>query len=119
MKLYKTIYSDENPERLLRVCDELRLASGFTDRLFGLIFKNIKKGQGFAMMDCNSINTLRMRYKIDVVFLNKNKEIIKLYESFKQFRMTPLIIGASCVIEFPEFAIKDYSLEMGDKLKFV
>ena len=119
MKLFKTIYSDKIPEGLLQVCYELRFAEGFTDRLLGLIFKNIKKGQGFAIRDCNSIHTFWMRYKIDVVFLNKNNEIIKLYESLKQFRMTPVIKGTYCVIEFPEFTIKDLSLKTGDKLKFV
>ena len=119
MKLCKIIYSDKNPERLLQVCDDLRFAESFLDRLFGLIFKNLKKGHGFAMMDCNSIHTFWMRYKIDVVFLDKNNEIIKLYESFKQFRMTPLIKGACCVIEFPECTIRDFSLKTGDRLKFV
>jgi len=50
MKLYKIIYYDKNPERLLQVCDELRFAEGFTDRLLGLIFKNIKKGQGLSII---------------------------------------------------------------------
>jgi len=119
MKLYKIICSDKNPQGLLQVCDELRFAEGFTDRLLGLIFKNIKKGQGFAIRDCNSIHTFWMRYKIDVVFLDKNNEIVKLYESLRQFRMTPIIKDAYCVLEFPEFTIKDLSLKTGDELKFV
>jgi uncharacterized protein len=119
MKLYKIIYSDKNPDILLMVCDDLRFAASFLDRLLGLIFKNLKKGHGFAIKNCNSIHTFWMRYRIDVVFLDKNNGIIKLYENLKQFRMTPLIKGASCVIEFPEFTIKGSSLKMGDKMKFV
>ena len=119
MKLYKIIYPDKNPEGLLLFCDNLRFAEGFSDRLFGLIFKNIKKGQGFAIKDCNSIHTFWMRYKIDVVFLDKNNVIIKLYESFKQFRVTSLIKAACCVIEFPEFTIKESLLKTGDKLQFI
>ena len=119
MKIFKTLNSGENTQSSLQVCSELRFAKGFADRLFGLIFKNIKKGQGFIINDCNSIHTFWMRYKIDVVFLNKNNEIIKLYESFNQFRITPVIKKACCVIEFPEFTIKDLSLKPGDRLKFV
>jgi uncharacterized membrane protein (UPF0127 family) len=55
-----------------------------------------------------------MRYKIDVVFLNKNSEIIKIYESLKQFRMTPVIKNADCVIEFPESTINSFLLKTGD-----
>jgi len=119
MKLYKIIDSDKNPQELYQVCDELRFASGFTDRLFGLVFKNIKKGQGFAIRDCNSIHTFWMRYKIDIVFLDKNNEIIRAYESLKQFRMTPIIKDACCVIEFPELTIKEFYLKTGDRLEFV
>jgi uncharacterized membrane protein (UPF0127 family) len=119
MKLYKIISSDKYPEVLIQFCEELIFAASFSDRLFGLIFKNIKKGQGFIIKDCNSIHTFWMRYKIDVVFLNKNNEIIKLFESFKQFRMTPVIKDACCVIEFPESTINDFSLKIGDNLKFI
>ncbi len=119
MKLYKIIYSDKIPQESLQICGELRFAEGFLDRLFGLVFKNIKKGQGFAIRDCNSIHSFWMRYKIDVIFLDKNNEIIKTYESFRQFRMTPLIKGACCVIEFPELTIKDFSLKAGDRLEIV
>lgn len=119
MKLYKIICSYNNYENSVQVCDELRFAAGFTDRLFGLIFKNIKKNQGFAIKGCNSIHTFWMRYRIDVVFLNKNNEIIRLYESLKRFRITPVIKDAYCVIEFPEFTIKDFLLKTGDKLKFI
>jgi uncharacterized membrane protein (UPF0127 family) len=119
MKLYKTTGPEKNSENLVQICDELRFAAGFTDSLFGLIFKNIKKGQGFAIKGCNSIHTFWMRYRIDVVFINKNNEIIKLFESLKQFRITPAVKDAYCVIEFPEFTIKDFFLKAGDKLKFV
>jgi uncharacterized protein len=119
MKLYKEIYSGVNSQSMAQICSELRFAISFKDRLFGLIFKNIKKGQGFVINDCNSIHTFWMRYKIDVVFLDKNNKIIKLYESFKPFRVTPVIKFSSCIIEFPEFAIKDLFLKTGDQLKFV
>ena len=119
MKLYKIIDSKRNTESSALICNELIFAENFRDRLFGLIFKNIKKGQGFVIKDCNSIHTFWMRYRIDAVFLNKNNEIIRLYESLKQFRMTTVTKGTCCVIEFPEFTIKDLSLKTGDKLKFV
>ncbi len=119
MKLYKIISSDRNTEDLILVCSDLIFAKSFTDRLFGLIFRKIKNNQGFAIEGCNSIHTFWMRYKIDVVFLNKNSEIIKIYESLKQFRMTPVIKNVDCVIEFPESTINSFLLKTGDKLKIV
>jgi len=119
MELYKIISSGKDIESVLLVSSKLIFAESFKDRLFGLIFKTIKMGQAFAIRDCNSIHTIWMRYKIDVIFLNKDNEIIKLYESLKQFRITAAVKDANCVIEFPEFTIKSFLLKKGDKLKIV
>lgn len=107
---------DDNDEYKL-ICSELLFANNFFSRLFGLIFKNLKNNQGFVIENCNSIHTFWMRYKIDLIFLNKNNEIVKLYESFKQFRLTPLIKNAVKVIELPVYTIKSNSLKKGDILK--
>ena len=106
---------DNNDYKL--ICGELLFADNFFSRLFGLIFKNLKNNQGLVIENCNSIHTFWMRYKIDLIFLNKNNEIIKLYESFKQFRLTPLIKNAVKVIELPVYTIKNNSLKKGDILK--
>jgi hypothetical protein len=106
---------DNNDYKL--ICSELLFADNFFSRLFGLIFKNLKNNQGFVIENCNSIHTFWMRYKIDLIFLNKNNEIVKLYESFKQFRLTPLIKNAVKVIELPVYTIKSNSLKKGDILK--
>lgn len=119
MKLYKIMSTEKNPEDLLLICSELIIAQSFIDKLFGLIFKTLKTGQGFAIRDCSSIHTCWMKYKIDVVFLNERYEIIKLYESFRQSRITPIINKANCVIEFPESTINNYLLKTGDMLKII
>ncbi|MHB1347417.1 MAG: DUF192 domain-containing protein [Candidatus Humimicrobiaceae bacterium] len=119
MKLYKITSAEKNPEDILLICGELIIAQSFIDKLFGLVFKTLKPGQGFVIRDCSSIHTFWMRYKIDVVFLNEKNEIIKLYESFRQSRITPVISKANCVIEFPETTINNYRLKTGDMLKII
>ncbi|MCX6384712.1 MAG: DUF192 domain-containing protein [Actinobacteria bacterium] len=119
MELYKIIFSDKNNSGESKIiCSELLFACSFSDRLFGLIFKNLKENQGFVIENCNSVHTFWMRYKIDLVFLNKQNEIIRLYKSFKQFRMTPVIKYANKVIELPASTIESNLLKKGDTLKF-
>ena len=50
------------------ICDEIISAENFFERLFGLIFMNLKANQGFLINNCNSIHTFWMRYKIDLLF---------------------------------------------------
>ena len=119
VKLYKIIHRGKNPAVLSLICSELRFAESFIERLFGLIFKKIKNGQGFAIKNCNSIHTFWMKYRIDVIFLDSDNKIIKQYESLKQFRITPVIKDACVIIEFPEFTIHNYMIKTGDRLKFI
>jgi uncharacterized membrane protein (UPF0127 family) len=118
MKLYKIINTGRDMEIQELVCDELNFAESFQDRLFGLVFKNIRKGQGFVITGCSSIHTFWMRYRIDTVFLDKDLKIIKAYESLGQFRITPAIKGAHYVIELPEFTVKGSGLKTGTQLRF-
>jgi len=121
MKLYKKIITDiannNSNNNYDLIVSELMFADNFFSKLFGLIFKNLNKNQGFVIENCNSIHTFWMRYKIDLVFLNKNNEVVKLYENFKQFRVTPLIKNAVKVIELPAGTIKNNFLQVGDILK--
>ncbi|MCL4376902.1 MAG: DUF192 domain-containing protein [Actinobacteria bacterium] len=84
-----------------------------------MIFKNLKDGQGFVIENCSSIHTFWMRYKIDLIFLDRKNKIIKLYENFKQFRFTPVIKNACKVIELPASTISNNFLRTGDELKFL
>jgi len=121
MKLYKKIITNiannNSNNNYDLIVSELMFADNFFSKLFGLIFKNLNKNQGFVIENCNSIHTFWMRYKIDLVFLNKNNEVVKLYENFKQFRVTPLIKNAVKVIELPAGTIKNNFLQVGDILK--
>ena len=101
------------------ICDEIISAENFFERLFGLIFMDLKANQGFLINNCNSIHTFWMRYKIDLLFLDNNNEIIKIYENFRQFKITPVIKNADKVIEFPASTIKKKFLKIGDKLKLI
>ncbi|MCE5329146.1 DUF192 domain-containing protein [bacterium] len=120
MKLYKLANSDNiNVNEEVLICDEIISAENFFEKLFGLIFRNLKVNQGFLIKDCNSIHTFWMRYKIDLLFLNKNNEIVRLYENFKQFRVTPVVKYADKVIELPASTINKNFLKTGDKLRFI
>ena len=66
MKLYKIIYSDKNPDSLLLVCDDLRFAESFLDRLFYVTLSNggmfrhkvgaavvaVRRSGGSSTLDC-------------------------------------------------------------------
>ena len=57
-------------------------------------------------------------YPIDIIFLNKNKDVIEIKENFKPFRFYTPKNKAQYVIELPDKAIKKSRTGLNDKMEF-
>ena len=123
MKVYKAVDNYKNDycdnTNLVLISDKIKIAEGFFNRLFGLIFKKeLSNSEGLLFENCNSIHTLGMKYCIDAAFLNKSNEVIAIFCSLKPFRFTPFIKDASKVLELKSGFTKSIPLKVGDKLYF-
>ncbi|TKD72137.1 DUF192 domain-containing protein [Pseudalkalibacillus hwajinpoensis] len=104
--LYRTV-----PYTILR-------ADTFLTRFKGLMFRRIPlKDEGLLIVPCNSIHMCFMFFSIDVVFLTKNHEIIKVVENLKPWHFVSPIKGAHAVLELPAGSIKDSSIKVGEFIK--
>ena len=72
---------------------------------------------GILIDPCNSIHTFFMRYKIDIIFLNGNNQILKIYRNFSPWRMTRIILKAKKVLEL-EGGKLSKAIKEGDTLEF-
>ncbi|UCG35546.1 MAG: DUF192 domain-containing protein [Candidatus Omnitrophota bacterium] len=94
-------------------------AESFLKRLFGLMFKKSMDPQealifGYAIL----IHTCFMRFPIDVVFIDKNKRILKVYEGLKPWRVAACI--RSCLtLELAPGTVSRASIQVGDTLEFI
>lgn len=77
------------------------VAANPVTRLIGLMFKERPSGDGLLLEPCNSIHTFFMRYSLDVVFLSKSNEIVKIIRNLKPWRMTWIYFGARKTLELP------------------
>ncbi|NQT90360.1 MAG: DUF192 domain-containing protein [Candidatus Omnitrophica bacterium] len=81
--------------------DKMRKARGFWQRLRGLMFFKSYPYEGALLFDnCSAIHTFFMRFPIDVIFLNKEKVILKICHGLKPWRLC-FCAGAYYVIETP------------------
>ncbi len=95
------------------------IASTFSERIVGLLNrKEFHPGQALILKHCNSIHTFFMRFPIDVLFVDKNKKIVKVISALKPFRISPIYFHASLVIELPTGTIQSQSIKEGDMLLF-
>ena len=101
------------------LADKAGLANTFSKRLIGLLGqRSLEKGEGLILSPSNCIHSFFMRFKIDVIFLDKTDKVLGILPSFKPFRFSPIYFRASLVIELPEFTIASTEMQVGDKITF-
>ncbi len=72
---------------------------GVLERMRGLLWRpKLAQGQGLLIAPCNSVHTIGMRYAIDVVFLNREGRVLKVFPAVKPLRFAAAR-GARQVIE--------------------
>ena len=93
---------------------DIKIADTSFLRIKGLMFRK-EINEGLLIKPCNSIHTFFMRKNIDVLYLDKRGEIIKIVHAMKPWKVGPLVLKAKAVIELPENTIKEMNIKLHDK----
>jgi uncharacterized membrane protein (UPF0127 family) len=81
---------------------QVPVAVGFRARLLGLAFLDrAEVGPGLLIPRCSSVHTFGMRFALDIVFLNRDGEVIAERRSVPPRRFVACR-GAAAVLEVPE-----------------
>lgn len=73
--------------------------------------------EGIVLSPCNSIHMFFMFFSIDVIFLNKDNQIIYYKEHVKPWTVIFPIKHAVAVVELPTNFISKYSIQIGNKIE--
>lgn len=72
----------------------------YSHRLKGLLGrKSIDEDYALIIYSCSGVHTWFMRFPIDIILLDKNKRVIKIYTNMQPWKTTKIITGANYVIE--------------------
>ena len=95
----------------------IRVAETSWSRLVGLLGeRGLEPGTGLLIIPSQSIHTIGMRFAIDVVFVDRNWQVIHLRPAMVPYRVTGLYWKASFVLELPVGVISQSSTVIGDQL---
>ncbi|MHC1682234.1 MAG: DUF192 domain-containing protein [Clostridiaceae bacterium] len=97
-----------------KVISEVFIADTFFKRLIGYMFRKQPHYETIVFNNCNSIHTFFMRFYIDVIFINKDMEIVKKVENLKGGKVVLPVKDAIMVIEGVAMKFKDF--KVGDKI---
>ena len=101
------------------LADRVLLADGFWNRFKGLMGRaELPMGEGLHLRPCNSVHTFFMRIPIDVLFLDTEGTVVKLFPALPPWRTTAPVRGVRSVLELPVGVIAASGTRVGDQLRF-
>jgi uncharacterized membrane protein (UPF0127 family) len=96
-----------------------RLADTFWRRLRGLLgTTSLKREEGLILVGEKSIHTFFMAFSIDVVYVDKNYQVIRTDVNMVPFRIGPFVARSAYVLEMPVGTIAATTTQIGDELRF-
>ena len=108
-----------NLTRASVVCEQAAIADRALTRMRGLLGRrSLPSGEGLLLRPAPSIHTAFMRFRIDVVFLDADLQVLKLVARLKPWR-TASVRGAKAVLELPAGESARREIRLADRLAVV
>lgn len=93
-------------------------ADTFWTRFKGLMGrKTFEAGEGLLIVPCNSVHCFFMKFAIDVVYLSREGEVLRVASDLRPGAIGPLVKGARAVLELPGGAAATAGVLPGDRLE--
>lgn len=93
-------YSCINTTTKSLLLSEVQRADRLFSRIKGLLGRRtLGPGQGMWLIPCKQVHTAFMRFALDVVFLDRNLEVIAMYSGLAPWRVTRFFLQAHSVLE--------------------
>ena len=98
------------------MASRVRLADTFWRRLLGLWGKKkLLPGEGLLLRPCRQVHTWFMSISLDIVFFDKQGEVVELISDLAPGRISPLVKGGYQVLELAAGSIEAAALKKGDR----
>ena len=106
-----------NTTRGTIVGDNIELADTSLKRMFGLLGRRgLDAGGGLWIKPSSGVHTFGMAFKIDVVGLDRDLKVIKLWRCLAPFRVTSVSLKMKSVLELPCGTISQSQMHLGDQI---
>jgi uncharacterized membrane protein (UPF0127 family) len=106
-----------NTTRSTTVGDGVELADTSMKRMFGLLGRRgLAAGGGLWIKPSSGVHTFGMAFSIDVVGLDRDLKVVKLWRCLRPFRITSVSMKLKSVIELPCGVITQSQMQLGDQL---
>jgi len=109
-----------NLTRQAFLATSLSVADTHWTRLRGLLGRasdDFRNGAGLWIVPCHGVHTLGMGFPIDVVYLDRNSNVVHVESDLRPWRFAPVRMQASSVLELPCHTVAKTDTNIGDKIE--
>ncbi len=107
-----------NTTRGTAVGESVELADTSWKRMVGLLGRRgLDAGGGLWIKPSSGVHTFFMAFKIDVVGLDRDLKVIKLWRCLAPFRLTSVSVKLKSVLELPCGTITQSQIQIGDQIQ--
>jgi len=97
------------------IIDNIIIADTFYERFKGLMFNKQDYKPGLFIKNCKSVHTCFMNYDIDVICLDENFNVIKIFFGLKPFKFIYPVKNAVHILELA--SNNNAEIKIGDNIK--
>ena len=99
--------------------DRIRIADTSLTRLFGLLSRSeLDAGEGLWIHPSSGVHTFFMRFPIDVIGLDHDRKVVKLWPNLMPWRITSISMKLQSVVELPAGQISASGSCIADTIHF-
>jgi uncharacterized membrane protein (UPF0127 family) len=107
-----------NATRGVLLGESIEVADTSAKRRTGLLGRDgLAAGGGLWIVPCEGVHTIGMRFPIDVVFLNRKYEVLKVRSRMGKWKLS-CCLTAHSVLELPAGTLERTETRKGDRLEF-
>jgi uncharacterized protein len=97
------------------VGDSVFVADTMFARMRGLLGKGgLEPQEGLWIRPCSGVHTFGMSFSIDVIGLDTNSRVVRMWERLRPWRVTALNLTIQSVFELPPGKIGQLDIRIGD-----
>lgn len=87
------------------------------ERTRGLLdSEGLARGEALGISPCNSVHMVGMAFALDVVFVNRDRVVVRAIRELKPWRLTRIYFTARHTLELPVGTIEESGTQVGDQL---
>lgn len=104
----KNVYLIDKEGKEIEIVNGLKVANNPYTRFMGLMGKReIKEKEGLIFFPCNQIHMFFMRFAIDVIYCDKEFNVLRITRNIKPWRVDKFIKGSYYVLELKANSIDE------------